>query len=116
MATNTRQVPPGPYFHGPRIVLPVDAALRRGTVNPAEGDDRLVVWATTEVDDALNWANRGYTPPGSILYVYEVDLVDVRFDINFPPEKSTTDAVSVMGSSGTVLRLVQQVPAAHFAR
>src|SRR5690606_7191765 len=83
--SNPAAVPAGPYFHGTRLRYQPGDHLRVDVVNnmPGEEDDRLVCFATTSIDDALDWAyQRGIRWRGDVLYVYEVDLVDPEIDVN----------------------------------
>lgn len=86
-----------------------------GTVNPSEGDNRLMVWATTDPDAALRWAFIRYEPKGETLYAYEVTLADPEVDINHHRAWEVGPFTSVMARSGSVLRLVREVLAAEFS-
>jgi|GEM_PF-3411118 hypothetical protein len=94
-------VPSGPYFHGTRRRLEIGQELLGGTVDPALGDDRLMVWANTDVRSAFQWAEKRYRELGPTLYVYEVELDEPTIDVN--QEQVVT---SVMAPRGRVVRLV----------
>ncbi|GAA1150736.1 hypothetical protein [Nocardioides aquiterrae] len=106
MPFTSDDVPPGPYFHGTRRSLAVGTALRPDTVNPSDGDDRRMVWATTDPKAALEWARLRYPLSGDTLFVYEVDLVDPEVDTNHHRDWETGPFVSVMAPAGTVTSLV----------
>lgn len=93
-------VPSGPYSHGTRRRLEIGQELLGG-VDPALGDDRLMVWANTDVRSAFQWAEKRYRELGPTLYVYEVELDEPTIDVN--QEQVVT---SVMAPRGRVVRLV----------
>jgi hypothetical protein len=103
-------VPPGPYFHGSRTELEVGQELKPGTVNPANHDCRLVVWAFTNVDQALDRARARPLNEGSVQYVYEIELEGPMIDPNVPGGASAAESTSVMALRGHVLRLVLRIP------
>lgn len=107
MPFSAKDVPPGPYFHGTRATLYTGTVLRAGVVHPGV-DPREMVWATTDVADALLWAGRGLTPRGTALYVYEVTLTDPEVDTNATKEWETPPFRRVMAPHGVVLGLVQR--------
>jgi len=53
-------VPSGPYFHGTRRRLEIGQQLLGGIVDPALGDDRLMVWANTDVRSAFQRVEKRY--------------------------------------------------------
>jgi hypothetical protein len=98
-------VPSGPYFHGTRQQLRIGQELVGGTVDPAFGDDRLMVWATIDVDQAFEWAAKRYRSVGPTLYVYELELYEAKNDANVSQDV-TGVVTSVMAPRGRVVRLV----------
>lgn len=94
-------VPSGPYFHGTRQRLEIGQELLGGTVDPALGDDRLMVWANTDVHSAFQWAEKRHRELGPTLCVYEVELDEPTIDVN---QKQVV--TSVMAPRGCVVRLV----------
>lgn len=111
MPFSQSDVPPGPYFHGTRRLLSPGASLHADSVDPSAGDDREMVWATTDVDAALDWAKRRYPLSGDTLYVYEVELTDPEIDTNHHREGEAGVVNSVMAPAGVVTRLVKSVAA-----
>lgn len=113
MAFTADDVPPGPYFHGTRCVLADGTPLRPRTVDPSAGDERNMVWATTDPDAALGWARRRYPSMGDMLYVYEVELIDAEVDTNHHRDWETGAVTSVMAPSGIVVRLLRSAHATN---
>lgn len=109
--SETAGVPQGPYFHGTRREIPLGAALTTGTVDPADGDHRPMVWAFIAAEDALKRARSTSSSYGSTLYVYEVELdAPVLVDTNVHRPGFRDPVRSVMAPSGRVVRVVVSEP------
>lgn len=94
-------VPGGPYLHGTRYDYEIGEALLTGIVS--DEDLRLMCWATTSLENALDWAcRRGMRSGGDTLYVYDVDLVDPEVDTNMHRPGSDGPISSVMSPHGIV--------------
>lgn len=110
-------VPAGPYLHGTRLRYEPGDLLRVDVVDdmPGEENDRLMCFATTSLDGALDWAyRRGLRWGGDTLYVYEVDLVDPEVDVNMHRPGVLEELTSVMSPEGTVVRLAHQLAVADY--
>jgi hypothetical protein len=70
-----------------------------------------MVWATTDLRQALRWARRPLASSGGRIFVYEVDLTNVEPDPN-----ARGDASSVMAQEGRVVALVHEMLVAHYDR
>lgn len=101
--------PPGPYFHGSRREYePGDPLL---TDILSYEDRRLVCFATTRKDAALDWAcRRGVRHGGDTLFVYEVEMVDPDVDTNMHMPGSDDELASVMSHHGVVLSVAEAIP------
>lgn len=85
------------------------------SATPLVRDTRLVCFATTSLDDALDWAyRRGLRWGGRTLFVYEVSLVDPEVDVNMHRPGAVEELTSVMSPEGTVVRLTRQVEVADY--
>jgi hypothetical protein len=99
-----RPVPPPPYFHGTKADLQPGHPLEPGTVADGPDDDRLRVWATSDLTKAREWsAKRG--PYGGAPQVYEVHLTDPEVDTNVhrPYNAGREKVHSVMAKTGHVI-------------
>lgn len=68
-------------------------------------------WATTSLEDALDWAcRRGIRFGGETLYVYEVDMVDPEVDTNMHRPGSEGPISSVMSMHGIVRAVRCAIP------
>lgn len=102
-------VPSGPYFHGSRLVYEVGECLRTDIVS--DEDLRRVCFATTSLDDALDWAcRRGIRHGGDFLLVYEVAMDEPEVDVNMHQPGSDETITSVMSARGVVIALVLSIP------
>jgi len=101
--------PPGPYFHGTRSRLEVGDELETGVVDPCSGDDRQMVWADTDPNNALMWAIQRNRSRGLTCYVYEVELDQPEVDPLVSRPAGPAPVTSVMAPRGRVLRLVCSV-------
>ena len=104
-------VPSGPYFHGTRRALILGTALRADTVNPSGGDNRKMVWASTDAVAAMEWARLRYPLSGDTLYVSRGGPGQTLVDTNHHRHWETGPFQSVMAPSGTVIRVVLIAPA-----
>ena len=105
-------MPPGPYLHGSRRFYEVGECLITGVVNNIEGeeDDRQMCFATTSMDEALDWAyRRGIRHGGRTLYVYEIEMADPQVDVNAHPPGTDGPITSVMSPCGRVLAVANEV-------
>lgn len=110
-------VPSGPYYHGSRRTYAVGAMLLTDVVNNLEGeeDDRQMCFATTSVEQALDWAyRRGIRHGGAALYVYEVEMLEPVVDVNVHRPGISQDITSVMSPRGRVVRLAQELSVAKY--
>jgi hypothetical protein len=108
-------VPPSPYFHGSRRVYAAGELLLTDVVNNMEGeeDDRQMCFATTTIEQALDWAyRRGLRHGGDLLYVYEVEMLEPQVDVNMHGQGTEPPITSVMSPSGCVVRVAHQVAVA----
>jgi hypothetical protein len=109
-------VPPPPYFHG-TLRYDVGDELRTDVVNNIEGeeDGRLMCFATTSADAALQWAySRGIRFRTPTLYVYEVEMFDPRVDVNMHRPGIDQEITSVMAPRGRVIGLVTEIAVADY--
>jgi len=110
-------VPPGPYYHGSRRVYEEGELLLTDVVCNIEGeeDDRQMCYATTSIDNALDWAyRRGLRHGGDVLYVYEVDMAEPEVDVNMHRPGVDEPITSVMSPQGRVVRVAHQVRVSEY--
>lgn len=95
-------MPAPPYLHGTKADLKPGDRLTPGLVNPADGDNRLRVWATTSEQMAWKWA-RKRPPHDRTPKVYDVHLDDPEIDVNMHAN-SRGPITEIMARSGHVIR------------
>jgi len=102
-AWSADHVPPGPYLHGSRWAYQPGDLLPTDAVSNMEGEeyDRQRCYATTSLEQALDWAyRRGLRRGGRTLCVYEVEMLDPEVDINAHPPGVDQELTSVMSPAG----------------
>lgn len=110
-------VPPGPYFHGSRRVYAAGELLLTDLVNNTESaeDNRQMCFATTMIEQALDWAyRRGLRHGGDLLYVYEVEMLEPQVDVNMHQQGTEPPVTSVMSPRGRVVRVAHHVAVADY--
>jgi hypothetical protein len=117
----THDVPPPPYYHGSRRTYAPGDLLVTDVVNnrPGEEDDRMVCFACIDIEVALDWAYSRGIGKGSVLHVYEIDMLDPEVDVNVHNRAdygSGHSITSVMSTQGTVRRVVRTVTLEDFDR
>ncbi len=103
------KVPPPLYFHGTKAGLQSGDRLTPGTVAPAQGDNRLRVWATTCERRAWKWA-RLRPPHDGTPKVYRVHLDDPEIDVNMHASGTPGPFTEVMARSGYVIERMPEEP------
>lgn len=110
-------VPPGPYLHGSRRVYAAGELLLTDVVNNIEGeeDDRQMCFATTTIEQALDWAyRRGLRHGGDHLYAYQVEMLEPQVDVNMHGQGTEPPITSVMSPRGRVVRVARQIAVAEY--
>lgn len=107
-------VPSPPYFHGTRTRYEVGDLLHTSPVDPNPGmeDLRERCFATVSPEEAFGWGVRRERRRGSLVYVYEVELVDPEVDVNVHGVSGFGAVTSVMSSQGRVVACVRQTAVA----